>query len=184
MTLISTLNSLIEVLVRFKEQESLRINISKLQNHLEIKNELEMDVLINLIFRFQDLFLSKLGANSLVKVFDKGDQYICLRKRDGVNYTNEIYMKKNHIKVLSDIIYSFTHVNIGKGFSLKLNGSELSKKLKLLYKIHPYFFEQRGNGHFYPTKLAIDTGMLVQSYNRSNRETTQLTIDDYLIKIV
>ena len=86
--------------------------------------------------------------------------------------------------MLSDVVYFFQRVKIGKGFDLKRNGTELSRKVKKLKKAHPYFFESKGNGLVYPSKLAVDTGNLILSYDRSKRSFSRLKVGDYAIILV
>ncbi|GAH31740.1 unnamed protein product, partial [marine sediment metagenome] len=48
----------------------------------------------------------------------------------------------------------------------------------------PHFFEHRGNGLIYPSKLAVEAGKLIQSYNRSKKSISKLQIEDFIIQIV
>jgi len=96
----------------------------------------------------------------------------------------EIETARDQVKLLSDIAFYFQRVRIGKGFNLRRNGTELSRRVKELKKSHPYFFESKGNGLVYPSRLAVDAGNLILSYDRSKRSFSQLKIGDYTIKII
>jgi len=96
----------------------------------------------------------------------------------------EVEINQTQMNLLSDVIYYFQHVKIGKGFNVNRNTTELSKKVKQFNRSHPFFFEHRGNGLIYPSKLAVEAGMLIQSYNRSKRIISKMQIEDFIIQIV
>ncbi|GAH75668.1 unnamed protein product, partial [marine sediment metagenome] len=104
-------------------------------------------------------------------------------KKSITNEPKEIEIEQGQVRVLNDIVYYFLHVKIGKGFDINQNSTELSKKVKELKRAHPYFFEYRGNGLIYPSKLAIETGKAISFYNRSKKLITKLEVEDYLIQI-
>jgi hypothetical protein len=96
----------------------------------------------------------------------------------------EVEINQTQMNLLSDVIYYFQHVKIGKGFNVNRNTTELSKKVKQFNRSHPFFFEHRGNGLIYPSKLAVEAGMLIQSYNRSKKTISKMQIEDFIIQIV
>jgi hypothetical protein len=96
----------------------------------------------------------------------------------------EVEINQTQMNLLSDVIYYFQHVKIGKGFNVNRNTTELSKKVKQFNRSHPFFFEHRGNGLIYPSKLAVEAGMLIQSYNRSKKIISKMQIEDFIIQIV
>jgi hypothetical protein len=125
----------------------------------------------------------------LCKKWKNNKSYLILKPRSEVKDTGvlelkEIEINRDHIKLLSDITYYFQHIKIGKGFDLRRNGTDLSRKVKELKKAHPYFFESKGNGLVFPSKLAVEAGNLARSYGRSKRSFSRLEIGDYTIKIV
>lgn len=61
-------------------------------------------------------------------------------KQIGVLEPKEIEIYKDHVEILNDIVYYFQHIKIGKGSDIKTNRAELSKKAKLLNRLHPLFF--------------------------------------------
>ena len=75
----------------------------------------------------------------------------------------------------------FKFVNRGKGFDISEGETELLDNLKELKDTHPYLFE--GNGITYPTKLGLQLGDLIISYNKCNRHIKNLTIDNYTFTV-
>ena len=96
----------------------------------------------------------------------------------------EIEINQEQVKVLNDVVYYFQHVKIGVGFDIKQTNTELSRKIKDLRRAHPYFFEYRGTGLIYPSKLALKAGKLISFHNKSKKLITKLEIEDYFIQIV
>jgi len=125
----------------------------------------------------------------LCKKWRNDKYYLMLKPKSEVSSQDlsdlkEIEINQTQMNLLSDVIYYFQHIKIGKGFNIKGNKTELSKKVKQLNRSHPYFFEYRGNGLIYPSKLAVEAGKLIQSYNRSKKTISKLQIEDLIIKIV
>ena len=114
--------------------------------------------------------------------------YLVLKLKSEVKDFNpiepiEIEINKEQVKVLSDIVYYFQHIKIGCGFDNKLSTTKLSNKVRELKRFHPYFFEYRGNGLIYPSKLAIETGKVISFYNKGKKLITKLEVEEYLIQI-
>ncbi|MFX1268896.1 MAG: hypothetical protein ACFFAK_13125, partial [Promethearchaeota archaeon] len=148
----------------------------------------EGEELLNLIFQFQELFHFKLDGYILYKKRKNTNLYLALKKKslikDGDNLeVNEINLTKAESNLLSDIIFYFQHIKIGRGFDVLYNNSELIQKVKRLKGTHPYFFEHRGNGLIYPTKLAVDLGVQILSYQRGNKPIKELILNDNKILI-
>jgi len=185
---IKQLNQILSALEKFQARKNSLFNLDKLAEYLKLSAS-ELEDILKLIFRFQQLFSSNFKGYYLCKKWKNDNTYLILKpKLEGNDISflepKEIEIVRDQVKLLSDITYYFQRVKIGKGFDLKRNGTELSKKVKELKKSHPYFFESKGNGLVYPSKLAVDAGNLILSYDRSKRSFSQLEIGDYTIKII
>ncbi|MFX1497993.1 MAG: hypothetical protein ACFFBH_10725 [Promethearchaeota archaeon] len=183
---IKLLLQLIQILEQFKDHPDSHFNFSKLCQGFRLLPR-EGEELLDIFFRFQNLFLSSLEGYCLYKKRKNTTLYLALEPYSkDINFnneSNEIYITSEQINILSDVIYYFQHINIGKGFDLSHNGSELIHKVKNLCKIHPYLFEHHGNGLIYPTKLAIELGTKILAYNRGNKPITKVEFPNYSIII-
>lgn len=185
---IKQLNQILSALEKFQVRKNSLFSLDKLAEYLKLSAS-ELEDVLKLIFRFQQLFSSSFEDFVLCKKWRNNKTYLILKPKSEVKNISflepkEIETARDQVKLLSDIVYYFQRVKIGKGFDLKRNGTELSKKVKELKKSHPYFFESKGNGLVYPSKLAVDAGNLILSYDKSKKSFSQLNIGDYIIKIV
>ena len=185
---IKQLNQVLLALEKFQARKNSLFSLDKLAEYLKLSAS-ELEEVLELIFRFQRLFSSVFEGYVLCKKWKNDKSYLVLRPKseteDGkVLELREIEIGRDQVKLLSDVVYFFQRVKIGKGFDLKRNGTELSRKVKKLKKAHPYFFESKGNGLVYPSKLAVDTGNLILSYDRSKRSFSRLKVGDYAIILV
>jgi len=182
------LHKIVSALERFQTRKNSLFSLNKLANYLNL-SERDLEEMIELVLRFQNLFNSVLSDFILCKKWRNDKSYLILKPKSDVAYQNlsdlkEVEINKTQMNLLSDVIYYFQHVKIGKGFNIYRNKTELSKKVKQLYRSHSYFFEHRGNGLIYPSKLAVEAGKLIQSYNRSKKTISKLQIEDFIIQIV
>lgn len=187
---IKQLNQVISALEKFEVRKNSLFSLDKLAEYLKLSAS-ELEEVLKLIFRFQKLFSSAFEGCVLCKKWKNGKSYLALNSKSEVNVkagsvfeTKEIEISQEQVKLLSDMVYFFQHVKIGKGFDLKRNGTELSRKVKELKRSHPYFFESKGNGLVYPSKLAVEAGNLILSYDRSKRSFSRLKIGDYTVVII
>ena len=185
---IKQLNQILTALEKFQVRKNSLFSLDKLAEYLKL-SENELDAFLEVIFRFQKLFNYVFEGYVLCKKWKNDQTYLVLKPKSEVKdgsvlELKEIEIERDQVKLLSDIVYFFQRVKIGKGFDLKRNGTELSRKVKELKKAHPYFFESKGNGLVYPSKLAVDVGNLILSYDRSNRSFSRLKIGDYAIKLI
>ena len=185
---IKWLNQVLLALEKFPVRKNSLLSLDKLTDYLNLSAS-ELEEVLKLIFRFQKLFNSAFEGFVLCKKWRNDKKFLILKQKSEVKDDNilelkEIKIAREQIKLLSDITYYFQRVKIGKGFNLKRNGTELSRKVKQLKKSHPYFFESKGNGLVYPSKLAVEAGNLILSYDRSKKSFSRLKIDDYTIKII
>jgi len=185
--IIKQLYQVISALEKFQTRENSMFSLDKLATYLNLSNK-ELDEILELVFRFQMLFNSAFEDYILFKKWKNNKNYLVLKRKSEVknpitNELKEIEIDREQARVLNDIVYYFLHVKIGKGFVIKQNNTELSKKVRKLKQSHPYFFEYRGNGLIYPSKLAVETGKVISFYNKSKKLITKLEIEDYLIQI-
>jgi len=185
---IKQLNQIISALEKFQVRKNSLFSLDKLAEYLRLSVS-ELDVVLEVIFRFQKLFNCVFEDYVLCKKWKNDNTYLILKLKSEVKDSSvlelkEIEIAREQVKLLSDIVYFYQRVKIGKGFDLKRNGTELSRKVKELKKVHPYFFESKGNGLVYPSKLAVDAGNLILSYDRSKKSFSKLQIGEYFVKIV
>ncbi len=182
------LHQIISALERFQTRKNSLFSLDKLAEYLNL-SERDLEEVLELVFRFQNLFNSVFSDFILCKKWRSDRSYLILKPKSDVTCQflsdlKEIEINQTQVNLLSDIIYYFQHVKIGKGFNIIRNKTELSKKVKQFNRSHPYFFEHRGNGLIYPSKLAVEAGRLIQSYNRSKKSISKLQIEDFIIQIV
>ena len=182
------LHQIVSALERFQTRKNSLFSLDKLAKYLNL-SERDLEEVLELVFRFQNLFNSVFSDFILCKKWRSDRRYLILKPKSDVTCQflsdlKEIEINQTQVNLLSDIIYYFQHVKIGKGFNIIRNKTELSKKVKQFNRSHPYFFELRGNGLIYPSKLAVEAGRLIQSYNRSKKSISKLQIEDFIIQIV
>ena len=182
------LHQIVSALERFQTRKNSLFSLEKLANYLNL-SERELEEMLELVFRFQTLFKSVISDFILCKKSKNEKSYLILKPKSEVSSQDfsdlkEVEINQTQVNLLSDVIYYFQHVKIGKGFNVNRNKTELSKKVRQLNRSHPYFFEHRGNGLIYPSKLAVEAGKLIQSYNRSKKTISKLLIEDFIIQIV
>ena len=187
-TKIKQLHQIVSALERFQTRKDSLFSLDKLTNYLNL-SERDLEEMLELVFRFQNLFNSVIPDFVLCKKWRNAKTYLILKsKSEGssqdLSDLKEVEINKTQMNLLSDIIYYFQHVKIGMGFNVNRNKTELSKKVKQLNRSHPHFFEHRGNGLIYPSKLAVEAGKLIQSYNRSKKTISKIQIEDFIIQIV
>ena len=185
---IKQLYKIISALEQFQTRKNSLFSLDKLANYLNL-SERDMEEVLEVVFRFQALFSSMFEGYILVKKWKNEKTYLTLKLKDEIKNLDlkepkEIEIDKEQAELLNDVVYYFQHVKIGKGFNVRSNGAELSKKVKQLNRSHPYFFEHRGNGLIYPSKLAVEAGNLIRVYKKSKKTLSKLEILDFLIQIV
>ena len=185
---IKQLHQIVSALEKFQTRKNSLFNLDKLANFLNM-SEQDLEEVLELVFRFQNLFNSVISDFFLCKKWKNDKYYLILKSKSDVacqdfSDLKEVEINRTQVNLLSDVIYYFRHVKIGKGFNINRNKTELSKKVKQLNRSHPFLFEHRGNGLIYPSKLAVEAGKLIQSYNRSKKTISKLQIEDFIIQIV
>ena len=184
---IQLLHQIINYLAEFEHHYGKKFNVSKLAKLLRLSNA-EIEEIISLLLSFQEIFESVFKDYHLKKV-RTGNQLYLIAIKNEINTSEKIEIpgmvrfSTSHIKLFNDIIYVFKFVKRGKGFDLAQNGSELLANLKQLKTEHPYLFESKGNGIIYPSELGLKLGELIISYNKSNKEIKELTVDNCTFKV-
>ena len=186
-TKIKQLHQIVSALEKFQTRKNSLFSLDKLTDYLNL-SERDLEEMLELVFRFQNLFNSVFSNFILCRKWRNDKSYLVLKSKSEVSSQDlsnlkEVEISQTQVHLLSDIIYYFQHVKIGKGFNVNRNNTELSKKVKQLNRSHSYFFEHRGNGLIYPSKLAVKAGNLIQSYNRSKKTISKLQIEDIIIQI-
>ena len=187
-TKIKQLHQIVSALEKFQTRKNSLFSLDKLNDYLNL-SERDLEEMLELVFRFQNLFNLVFSNFILCRKWRNDKSYLVLKSKSEVSSQDlsnlkEVEISQTQVNLLSDIIYYFQHVKIGKGFNVNRNNTELSKKVKQLNRSHSYFFEHRGNGLIYPSKLAVKAGNLIQSYNRSKKTISKLQIEDIIIQIV
>ena len=180
------LNQIIDILGQFENNYNKKFNFTKMAKCLRVPNS-KTDEIIDLLLNFQNLFESVFKNYHIKKTRLKNQIYLTLEKKaeDVINTNTKepktVVISSEHLKLFNDIIYVFKFVNRGKGFDISKGETELLDNLKVLKDTHPYLFE--GNGITYPTKLGLQLGDLIISYNKCNRHIKNLTIDNYTFTV-
>ena len=181
------INQTIESLGKFEGNYDKKFNFSELSRRLNIPNT-EIDDFIYLLLNFQEKFENVFLTYRLKKKIENGTIYLTVEKREiegiPIRPPGIIAFSPFQIQLLNDIIYSFRHVKRGKGFDVAKNGTELSSNLKQLRSEHPYLFEIKSNGLIYPSPFGLKLGDLIISYNKGNKEITEMTIDNHKVLVV
>ncbi|MFX0141126.1 MAG: hypothetical protein ACFFDN_46235 [Candidatus Hodarchaeota archaeon] len=179
---IQLLNQILNYLTEFENHYGKKFNVSKLARLLGLSNG-EIDEIISLLLNFQEVFESVFKNYQLKKIRTGNQLYLIANKKEidaleKFEIPEIVNISNSHLKLFNDIIYVFKFVKRGKGFDVIQNGSELLVNLKQLKADHPYLFESKGNGIIYPSEMGLKLGELIISYNKSNKEIKQLTVNN------
>ena len=186
---IEILNHVVDALGAFKHRYDRKFNFSELSKYLKIPNA-DINDLISLILNFQEKYETVFNNYHLKKKIMNNKFYLIAERNseqqldsaENVPKTpNIITMKRDHAKLLSDIIYIFQYVKRGKAFDLNSSDSTLLKNLKIMKDTHPYLFYYNGNGLIYPSEIGLQLGNLIHSYNKSNKKIKNLVIENTTI---
>lgn len=186
---IEMLNHVVDALGEFKHRYDKKFNVSELSKYLRIPKA-DINDLVSLILNFQEKYetvfnnyrLKKKNINNKVYLIAERISEKQLDPAEKIpTIPNEINLKRDHAKLLSDIIYIFQHVKRGKAFDLNCSDSNLLKNLKIMKDTHPYLFFYNGNGLIYPSELGLQLGNLIHSYNKSNKKIKNLVIENTTI---
>ncbi|MHA2036243.1 MAG: hypothetical protein ACW98X_07405 [Promethearchaeota archaeon] len=173
----------VKILEKFARNYNKRLNITKLAKYLKL-NSHELDEIMSLILRFQDLFTTTFESYHIrKKIIDNQIFLLVEPKTQNNTIPKKIKLPLNEINLLNDIIYMFKFVKRGNGFDVKANGTELLSNIKEFWDYHPYFFEEHENGLIYPSEFGLKFGELLLSYKKSGKHLETVFIDDHEIMV-
>ena len=173
----------VKILEKFADNYGKRFNLTKLAQYLNLSPS-EIDELIKLILKFQDLFQGTFKTHTIKKrIIDNQLFLITEPKRLSHSIPAKIKLSKSNFNLLSDIIYIFKFVKRGKGFDIKANGSELLSNIKELWNFYPYFFEVNENELIYPSEFGLKLGELILSYKKSGKIIESMRLDKHIIMV-
>lgn len=181
--LMDRLNYILDALAGFKDNYTKKFNVSKLMEHLKVTLS-DIDKIIYLLLHFQDTFNNVFKHHQLKKKIENGTLYLIAEKKEAMLIPEIITIRRSTLPFFSDLIYLFKYVKRGKGFDLKSNSTDLLKKINEMKKEYPYLFEGKGNGLIYPSKLGLKFGELILSYNKSNKEIIDVSINNHIFKVI
>ncbi|TFG28659.1 MAG: hypothetical protein EU532_04785 [Promethearchaeota archaeon] len=175
--IILKLNEVLKALEAFSENYDKKFNVSKLAQYLNLSSN-QTDEIIMLVLYFQELFKTVLNHHQLKKSIINHNIYFVLEKElNNIPLPQEFTINLSERKIFSDFIYTFKHIQRGKGFNLNEPNTELLKNLAELRKNHPYLFKQNGKNLIYPSEAGLKLGDLILSYNKSSKKLTTLGLE-------
>ena len=174
---LKTLKEVLRALEAFSDNYDKKFNVSKLARYLHL-NSCEVDHMMELLLHIQDIFKTTFKYYSLKKNIRNSQIYFELEKDyDSIPIPPEFSLTSSERNLFRDFIYTFKHVQRGKGFNLNDPSNTLLKHLRSLREKHPYLFRQNGNDLTYPSPMGLKLGDLMLSYNKSHRELTSLKLE-------
>ena len=174
--LFTKLSEVLKALEAFKNNYHKRLNVSLLARYLKLSNE-DVDKIIVLILEFQRIFKSTLKDYHLKKKIIDSQIYF-ITEKEYEEIPKEVHMNQSHAKLLSDVIYTFKHVNRGKGFNLKFANTELLRNIKMLKNMYPYFFRVNGNNLTYPSEAGLRLGDIIISYTKTHKKLNDIKVEN------
>ncbi|NHJ25800.1 MAG: hypothetical protein EAX89_14560 [Candidatus Lokiarchaeota archaeon] len=181
-TTISRLHKILDLLEHFCERKERKISITKVASIMNLSIA-ELDALLEIILRCQSIFEASLQNQKFYRVWNNGNYYLSTKNVNTNTSCMEICLSTTHLQLLNDIIYYFNHINKGIGFDIRFPSTNLLKKIKSFKKIHPHFFEYRGNGLLYPSEFALKVGEIVKNYHRLNKPISTISCENCIITI-
>ena len=174
---VEKLGIIIESLGAFKGREGKKLNLSRLADHLNLSKQ-ELENLIDLVLQFQDMFEGVFIDYRIIKKNERGSIYFTLKKRIVV-IPEIIKLNVTQVNQLSDITYVFQHIRKGKGFNIDEKPSELVENVKNLMDSYPFLFDKNGGDLIYPSVICLEFGNQVRSYNKSNKQLSELKVNNH-----
>jgi len=178
------MDQIIKILNQFQDKYSKKFNFSKLVQYLNIP-ESESYELLNLIFSFQNLFEGTFKKYQIRSKKEGSIIYLIAERKNEYLTPTTVQLSNSHAEFFNDLIYTFKSINRGKGFDIKsTNDVEFLNNIEQIRSKHPYLFQPNGNGLIYPSKVGLDLGNLIISYNKSNQKVETFKVDDYIFEVV
>jgi hypothetical protein len=161
---LKVLKEFLRALEAFSDNYDKKFNVSKLARYLHLSSN-ETDQMMEFY--------------SLKKNIRNSQIYFELEKDyNAIPLPEEIALNSSEKKLFRDFIYTFKHVQRGKGFNLNDRSNDLLKNLRALREIHPYLFRQNGNNLTYPSPIGLKLGNLMLSYNKCHKPFTSLKVEN------
>jgi len=178
---ITTLNNVIKALEAFEGNYHKKLNYEKLTEYLKLSDQ-DANNILTLIFKFQKLFKRTFKHHQIQRKIVNGAIYLIANKDDKTPIIpKQIHMTHSRARLLSDVTYTFKHVNRGKGFNLKFANTELLKNIKTLKATYPYLFMENGNNLTYPSEMGLLLGEAILSYSKIHKKLTEIELNNSLI---
>lgn len=175
---LKVLKEFLRALEAFSDNYDKKFNVSKLARYLHLSSN-ETDQMMEFILYIQDIFKTVFKFYSLKKNIRNSQIYFELEKDyNAIPLPEEIALNSSEKKLFRDFIYTFKHVQRGKGFNLNDRSNDLLKNLRALREIHPYLFRQNGNNLTYPSPIGLKLGNLMLSYNKCHKPFTSLKVEN------
>jgi hypothetical protein len=176
------LKKVLTALERLSSSAHSYLNLNKLAIALSL-SPVEMGELVEFILQLQKFFSAIPPRMRLSKVRKNNAWYLTFNPQTESLDCTELQLSIADCNALNDLIHYFKHVSKGKGFDIRFPSTNFLLKIKKLKKVHPYFFESRGNGLFYPTSLALSLGDVLERYNRTNRTVSTIFCENHKVII-
>jgi len=178
---ITTLNNVIKALEAFEGNYHKKLNYEKLTEYLKLSDQ-DANNILTIIFKFQKLFKRTFKHHQIQRKIVNGAIYLIANKDDKTPIIpKQIHMTHSRARLLSDVTYTFKHVNRGKGFNLKFANTELLKNIKTLKATYPYLFMENGNNLTYPSEMGLLLGEAILSYSKIHKKLTEIELNNSLI---
>jgi len=178
---IATLNNVIKALEAFEGNYHKKLNYEKLVEYLKLSTQ-DANNILTLVLKFQKIFKTTFKHHQLERKIVNGAIYLIADKDDKTPIIpKQIHLTKSSAQLLSDVTYTFKHVNRGKGFNLKFTNTQLLKSIKALKATYPYLFIENGNNLTYPSEMGLLLGERILSYSKTHKKLNDIKLKNSLI---
>jgi len=178
---LNTLNNILKALEAFEGNYHKKLNYEKLSEYLKLSTP-DANNILTLVLKFQKIFKNTFKHHQLQRKIVNGAIYLIADKDNTCPLIpKQIHMTRSSAKLLSDVTYTFKHVNRGKGFNLKFINTELLKNIKKLKATYPYLFMENGNNLTYPSEMGLLLGEAIFSYSKTHKKLTDIKLNHSLI---
>ncbi len=178
---LTTLNNILKALEAFHGNYHKKLNYERLAEYLKLSDQ-DANNILTLVLKFQKLFKNTFKHHQLQRKIVNGAIYLIADKDDTRPIIpKQIHMTHSSAQLLSDVTYTFKHVNRGKGFNLKFTNTKLLKNMKTLKANYPYLFTENGNNLTYPSEMGLLLGETILSYSKTHKKLTDIELNNSLI---
>ena len=177
----TVLNNMLKALEAFDGNYHKKLNYEKLAEYLKLSDQ-DANNALTLIFKFQKVFKTTFKHHQIQRKIVNGAIYLIADKDNTCPLIpKQIHMTPTAAKLLSDITYTFKHINRGKGFNLKFTNIELLKNIKTLKATYSYLFMENGNNLTYLSEMGLLLGETILSYSKTHKKLTDIELNNSLI---